>query len=105
MKKRGYAVDHLDESVYTQHISLDKERFQIPEILFNPQDIGLEQKGIADAIHECVNYFDEDIRHNFLENIIVTGGNTRFSNFNERLYDELKKSSFCWVTPMIYSLK
>ena len=37
LKKKGYAVDILDESnyqskigIYTQHISLDKERLQIP---------------------------------------------------------------------------
>lgn len=88
-----------------QHISLDKERFQIPEILFNPQDIGLEQKGIPDAIHECLKFAEPAIRHNYLENIIVTGGNTRFGFFNERLYDELKKNTFNWVTPMIYAVR
>jgi actin-related protein len=50
LKKKGYAVDVLDENIYTQHISLDKERFQIPEILFNPQDIGMDQRGIVGAI-------------------------------------------------------
>lgn len=36
--------------IYTQHISLDKERFQIPEILFNPQDIGMDERGIVGGI-------------------------------------------------------
>ena len=52
--------------MYTQHISLDKERFQIPEILFAPQDIGLEQKGIPGTILESLRFADESIRHNFL---------------------------------------
>lgn len=98
-------MDIIDESIYTQHISLDKERFQIPEILFSPQDIGLEEKGITGAILESLKHTDESIRHNFLENIIVTGGNTRFPGFNNRLYEEIKKNSFCWITPRIYSLK
>ena len=85
LKKKGYAVDIIDESicfcnldVYTQHISLDKERFQIPEILFNPQDIGLYEKGIPDAILECLKFAPADLKHKFLENIVLTGGNTRF---------------------------
>jgi actin-related protein len=45
------------------------------------------------------------MRHNYLENIIITGGNTRFTNFNERLFDELKKNTFNWVTPMIYTMR
>lgn len=97
-------MDVIDESIYTQHISLDKERFQIPEILFAPQDIGLEQKGITGAIIESLKFADESVRHNFLENIVLTGGNTRFSGFPARLYEEIKKNSFCWVKPRIYSI-
>ncbi len=66
LKKKGYPVDVLDHSLYNQHISLDKERFQVAEILFSPQDIGLEQKGITDAILESLRHFPADIRHNFL---------------------------------------
>lgn len=87
LKKKGYAADLIDESVYTQHISLDKERFQIPEILFAPQDIGLEQKGITGSIFESLKFADESERHNYLENIIISGGNTRFPGFNARLYE------------------
>ena len=95
----------MDVGVYTQHISLDKERFQIPEILFAPQDIGLSQKGITGAILESLKFADQSIRHNFLENIVISGGNTRFSGFNARLYEELKKNSFTWVTPRLYTVK
>lgn len=35
-------------------------------MLFNPQDIGLEQKGIHDAIHECLKFAEPAIRHNYL---------------------------------------
>jgi actin-related protein 6 len=45
---------------------LDKERFQIPEILFSPQDIGLEQKGITGAILESLKFADESVRSNYL---------------------------------------
>lgn len=52
-----------------------------------------------------MKFADESIRHNFLENIIITGGNTRFQGFSNRLYDEIKKNSFCWIKPRIYSIK
>lgn len=45
------------------------------------------------------------MRHNFLENIVLTGGNTRFQGFSSRLYEEIKKNSLCWVKPRIYSIK
>lgn len=95
----------IKKGIYTQHISLDKQRFQIPEILFNPQDIGMDQRGIVGGIFESLKFSPEDVKHNYLQNIIVTGGNTRFPNFTNRLYDEIKKNTFCWVTPMIYSVK
>lgn len=44
------------KGIYTQHISLDKERFQIPEILFNPQDIGMDERGIVGGIFESLKF-------------------------------------------------
>ena len=73
LRRKGMQLKHSTKvsifiipDVYTQHISLDKERFQIPEILFNPQDIGLYEKGVPDAIHETLKFFAPELKHNFL---------------------------------------
>lgn len=65
----------------------------------------MEQKGITGAVLSSLKFADESVRHNYLENIIVTGGNTRFAGFSARLYEEIKRNSFCWVKPRIYVVK
>ena len=37
--KKGFVADTLDTQSYAQYLPLDKERYMIPEILFNPTDI------------------------------------------------------------------
>jgi hypothetical protein len=41
VKRKGYAVDKIDSASLEERILLDKERISIPELLFNPSDIGL----------------------------------------------------------------
>jgi actin-related protein len=65
----------------------------------------MEEKGVTGAIIEALKFTDESTRHNYLENIIVSGGNTRFPGFCSRLYEEIKKNSFCWIKPRIYAVK
>lgn len=79
------------------------ERFSIPEILFQPSIIGIEQAGIAESIWNSVEQIPErlfifvvrqsnqmrplvlDIRPSLYNNILLIGGNCRFPNFKERL--------------------
>lgn len=75
-----------------QMIRMNNERITIPEILFHPSDIGIEQKGIAEAIVECIKDCPSKSKYQLLSNILVTGGNGHFENFRERLYTELRKS-------------
>lgn len=37
---------------------MNNERFAIPEILFRPSDIGIEQIGLAEAINHVVGLTD-----------------------------------------------
>lgn len=37
-----------------QIISLNNERFTIPELLFNPSDIGIKEMGISEAIVDSI---------------------------------------------------
>jgi actin-related protein 6 len=41
-----------------QILTMNNERFMIPEILFNPSDIGMNQAGIPEAIHQSVQACD-----------------------------------------------
>ncbi|KAK9477763.1 actin family [Lipomyces japonicus] len=74
-----------------QVLQLVNERFSIPEVLFNPQDIGIQQAGLPEAVLQATNAVpDEDVRALLLSNIIVIGGNTKFPGFSERLRNELR---------------
>ena len=38
---------------------MNNERFMVPEILFNPSDIGIQQMGIPEAVQLAVHTCDE----------------------------------------------
>lgn len=69
---------------------LNIERFTIPEILFHPSDIGIQQMGISEAIIHSINMCPELTRPHLFNNIIVTGGNGCFPGFEERLTKEVR---------------
>lgn len=75
----------------TQAIRLNNERITIPEILFHPTDIGIQQKGIAEAIIESISDCPPEAKYQLLNNIIVIGGNANFPNFQNRMYADVKK--------------
>jgi actin-related protein len=76
--------------VFDGHITLRKERFQAPEILFKPQLFGRETAGVHEMIFNSVMKSDESIRQQLLNNIVLEGGNTVFPGFSERLLRELR---------------
>ncbi len=71
-------------------ITLSKERFMVPEALFNPSLINLEDVplhvGIMDSIEDC----DVDIRPELLNNIFLSGGSSMFPNLKARIYQQLE---------------
>jgi len=69
---------------------MNNERFTIPEILFHPNDIGIPQMGISEAIVLSINLCPEETRSHLYNNIIVTGGNGCFPGFEERLTKEVR---------------
>lgn len=75
-----------DEDVLT----LRNERFVVPEILFNPSDIGMRgQPGLADLVMQSLGALPAGLWPAMLANILVVGGNARFDNFIQRLQAEV----------------
>uniref|UniRef100_A0A6B2L6W2 Actin-related protein 6 n=1 Tax=Arcella intermedia TaxID=1963864 RepID=A0A6B2L6W2_9EUKA len=73
-----------------QILTMNSERL-IPEVLFNPSDIGIDQAGIAETIVQSVSSTSPDIHELLYSNILLTGGNTLFPGFKERLEIELRQ--------------
>ncbi|KAI9255904.1 actin family [Helicostylum pulchrum] len=77
------------------------ERYKVPETLFQPQ-INEEPKeetdentteeenvGVHEMVYDSISSCDIDLRPLLFNNVVVTGGNTLFNGFNERLNYEL----------------
>ncbi|CAC5378050.1 ACTA1 [Mytilus coruscus] len=68
-------------------ITIGKERFQCPEILFRPsKDIGSD--GIHKLLYDSIMAVDMDWRKHYFTNIVISGGCTMFSGFAKRLQKE-----------------
>ncbi len=74
----------------THRIHLNVERIRVPEVLFQPSAIaGVDQAGIVEIAGDILTQRLTGIpgidRDDFLRDIFLTGGNTLFQNFDERL--------------------
>ncbi|KAF8495084.1 actin family [Gautieria morchelliformis] len=73
-----------------QILYMSNERFTVPELIFNPNDIGLEQSGLPHAINDSISSLPLDLQGMFWANIGLIGGNVRFEGFGRRLRRELR---------------
>ncbi|KAF2006912.1 Actin/actin-like protein [Amniculicola lignicola CBS 123094] len=71
-------------------LPLGNERFAVPELIFNPTDIGIKEVGLPQAIMESLANLPEALRIGMLANIVVVGGNSVIPGFMERLEFELR---------------
>ena len=72
-------------------IHLNVERIRVPEVVFQPSIAGLDQAGIVEIAAGILNerLADASYRSDILKDIFLTGGNTLFQGFEERLKKEL----------------
>ncbi|KAI9851240.1 MAG: Actin-like protein [Thelocarpon superellum] len=72
-------------------IKVGAERFRAPEILFDPEIIGLEYPGIQQIIVDAIGRTDMDLRANLYGNIVLSGGSTLTKGFGDRLLHEVRR--------------
>ncbi|KAL9224440.1 hypothetical protein vseg_000470 [Gypsophila vaccaria] len=70
--------------------NLTNERFLVPEMIFRPADLGMNEAGLAECIVRSVNSCHPLLHPVLYESIILTGGSTLFPHFAERLEKELR---------------
>ena len=58
---------------------VNDERFQAPEILFNPSKAGLEHVGIHELIVQSIQKLEIELRKNLYKDIHLAGGNTNIA--------------------------
>jgi len=71
-------------------IRVGNERFEAPEVLFQPHLIEVEGGGMADQLFDCINKADVDTRPEFYNHIVLSGGSTMYPGLPSRLEKEIK---------------
>lgn len=82
-----------------QFVRVGSERFAVPEVLFSPSDIGINQAGIPEVISQTVKRCPPIFQKDLFANVILGGGNSLIPGFRERVEHELGtlKPSECAV--------
>jgi centractin len=74
-------------------LEMGSETFRAPEILFHPEIIGSEHRGIHDCLVKSLMKTDIDLRRLLFSQIVLAGGSTLFPGFGDRLLNEVRKHS------------
>ncbi|KAF1921253.1 hypothetical protein BDU57DRAFT_509976 [Ampelomyces quisqualis] len=86
-----YPYDQESQKESNQ-IHLNVERIRVPEVVFQPTIAGLDQAGIVEIAANILTerLGDSAHRDDVLKDIFLTGGNTLFQGFEQRLEKELR---------------
>jgi actin-related protein 6 len=91
--KQGYirepgsaSTANLEEQI----LRLANERFSVPEVLFHPSDIGINQMGLPEAIVHCISSTPKPLHSHLYQNIVLTGGNMSIPGLYDRLMKDLR---------------
>lgn len=72
-------------------IKVGGERFEAPEVLFQPHLINVEGQGIAELVFSTIQAADIDMRSELYKHIILSGGSTMYPGLPSRLEREIKQ--------------
>lgn len=89
LQSAAAAAAAADDTHHEDLLTLRNERFTVPELLFNPFDIGLRQPGLADLVMQSLDELPIGLWPGLLANLVVVGGSASFPGFIERLEKEL----------------
>ena len=92
------AIDEENSSQVSQYslpdgsvIEVGQEAFRAPEILFQPDLIGSEYRGVHDSLVKSIMKADIDVRRVLFSQIVLSGGSTLFKGFGDRLLNEVRR--------------
>lgn len=76
-----------------QAVTLSTERYQAPNILFDPSLIGSEEAGVADILVDSIMKSDIDLRSTLFSQVVLAGGSTLLPGFGDRMLYEVRSRS------------
>lgn len=88
---RGARPSDPESQRESNQIHLNVERIRVPEVVFQPAIAGVDQAGLVEIIEGIVlgRFSDASQQQALLKDVFLTGGNTMFTTFEERLKREL----------------
>ena len=98
---RGPRPFDAESQKEAHQLHLNVERIRVPEVVFQPAIAGLDQAGLIEIAADILNQrmSSPQDREALLKDVFLTGGNTLFQGFEERLTRELRA-----VLPIVASL-
>lgn len=72
-----------------QYLPFNTEQIQVPEVMYQPSMLGIEQEGFSGMIEYVLKNYDADTRDRMIQNILCYGGPTQLPGFKQRLETEL----------------
>jgi len=84
-KKKALLSGASSAAMSEDVLILGNERSMVPEILFTPGDISMNQPGIAEIVLQRLSVLRTGLHQAFLAHILVIGGNSLIPGFTERL--------------------
>lgn len=74
-------------------IKVGAERYEAPEVLFQPQLLDLEEEGIHDMLFNMISTkADIDLRADFYQHIVLSGGSTMYAGLPSRMEKEMRQA-------------
>ncbi|XP_068390092.1 actin-related protein T1 [Eschrichtius robustus] len=75
-------------------VHLGDQLYQVPEILFAPDQLGVHNPGLSKMVSSSIMKCDTDIQKNLFAEIVLSGGTTLFPGLEKRLMKELEQLAF-----------
>jgi len=71
-------------------IKVGAERFEAPEVMFQPRLIDVDQDGMAEALFKVIQAADIDTRSEFYKHIVLSGGSSMYPGLPSRLEKDIR---------------
>jgi len=72
-------------------VKLANERYEAPEVLFQPHLLDLEAQGVADLLFNTIMSADLDLRPELFKHIVLSGGSTMYPGLPSRMEKEIRQ--------------
>jgi len=91
LKEHGAEEETNRNTPDWHQVHLSTELTLIPEIIFQPSIIGIDQTGLAETIQFIFSKYSEEVVRRLANNVFLTGGLSKISGLKTRLENELQQ--------------